>query len=931
MAGRKNDKKVPIKGIGQKARGPSRNSKESKNSQPDRDGLTVVGIGASAGGLWALQSFFDSLPPDTGMAFVVVTHMHPEHESHLADLLQVHTVMQVNQVQGIMPVQGNHVYVMPPNRQVLITNSHLDLGNFEEPRGKRTPIDGFFRSLAAAHQDAIGIILSGTGTDGSVGIKDIKENGGLILVQSPEEAEYDGMPRAAISTGLADVVQPVSLLAGKLVEYSRQIPNLPLKPEHLSDEQQDVIDRIIGHVHARTGNDFGQYKRSTILRRIQRRMQLNNILTLDAYLEYLREHGAEANAIVSDILIGVTNFFRDRASWDALAASAIPAIFENKNSEAAIRVWSIGCATGEEAYSLAMLLIEHAAALEKHYDIRVFASDLSDVALSHAREGIYPTAIEADVPLERLERFFTLNGNHYRVKRELRDMVIFTNHNILRDPPFSHIDLIVCRNLLIYLRREVQDTLFEIFHYSLNPGAYLFLGNSESGDAAADMFNQVDKSHRIYRSRPSRDEQFHLPILPQITGASRWKEPAHFWPVPESTKTSRASYLLQEHEAALEDYSPPSMIIDEQYNLLHVSETAGRFLLQPMGEPTRELLKLVRPELQSELRMVAFQAFEQDRACVTNPVWVDFNGSPRRVTIFVRPVEAAEKETEKKALVVFLEDEVSESSREADTPRDNAVQDTDAMIAKLQAEDRRLREQYQAMAEEYNSSNEEMKAANEELQSINEEYRSTTEELETSREELQSVNEELQTANNELKSKLDEIMQANVDLENLMATSEIATIFLDRKFRIKRFNSGMDKILGLLASDQGRPVANFANKLGYDNLPADANTVLENHSTLEREIEDKTGVWYLMRIRPYRTINEKIDGVVITFMDISDLKEAQRALQEMNESLQGRVEERTQALDQINRGLTAANNMFSTLLIPIPSPQRSTGSRIGPF
>ncbi|HEY6009184.1 MAG TPA: chemotaxis protein CheB, partial [Geobacteraceae bacterium] len=394
----------------------------------------VVGIGASAGGLQALQTFFDSLSADTGMAYVVITHLHPSYESHLAELLQPHTSMPVTQVQGETPLVRDQVYVMPPNRRMILTDSHLDLEEFEEPRGRRVPIDQFFRSLAAAHRDSIAVILSGSGTDGSLGVKDIKADGGLLLVQSPDEAEYDGMPRAAISTGLADLVLPAQELAAKLVEYARHEPQLPFDPDELTEKQHDLLDRILAQVHVRTGNDFTQYKRSTILRRIMRRMQLNGFATLGDYLGFLRQNGGEADAMFNDILIGVTTFFRDPPSWDALAEKVIPLLFKHPAAGEAVRVWSAGCATGEEAYSLAMLLREHASGLDRHYDIQVFASDLAEGALVAAREGLYPAAIEADLSQERLERFFTQESNRYRVKRELRDMVLFTNHNLLRDP-----------------------------------------------------------------------------------------------------------------------------------------------------------------------------------------------------------------------------------------------------------------------------------------------------------------------------------------------------------------------------------------------------------------------------------------------------------------------------------------------------------------
>jgi len=432
MKNNKNNKRSPQP---DKTVRTQRKQKRNNFEPLQKRGMIVVGIGASAGGLKPLQRFFEYTPADTGLAFVVVTHLHPGHESHLDEILQTKTRMPVAQVSDLVPIEPDHVYVIPPNRNISITDSHLETSEFEEPRGYRSPIDGFFRSLAKAHQGAVAIILSGSGTDGSVGVKDIKQDGGLLLVQHPDEAEYDGMPNAAIQTGLADVVLPVRDLVEKLVKYTKQIPQLPDDEGALTEQELQMVQRILAQVHARTGHDFSQYKLSTVLRRIQRRMQINGLETLHAYYTYMHGNASEATAMFSDILINVTNFFRDRASWEALAEKVIPGVFENKTAGEGIRTWSIGCATGEEAYSLAILLLEQAEKLNQHHEIQVFASDLDETSLLHAREGVYPSAIAADVSPERLERFFKPHGeNHYQVKRELRDAVLFTNHSILRDP-----------------------------------------------------------------------------------------------------------------------------------------------------------------------------------------------------------------------------------------------------------------------------------------------------------------------------------------------------------------------------------------------------------------------------------------------------------------------------------------------------------------
>ncbi len=857
--------------------------------------FTIVGLGASAGGLKALQLFFGALSENIGMAFVVVTHLHPEHESVLAELIQSHTHMPVNQVKEMVVIQPDHVYVIPPNRNIILTDSHLNTTEFDEPRGLRSPIDTFFRSLAAAHGEAIAVILSGGGTDGSVGVKAIKEAGGLILVQEPREAAYDSMPRAAIATGLADVVLPVRELVEKLVRLRQQPIHLPLDPEALTAPDMETVLRILGQVHSQTGHDFSQYKRSTILRRIQRRMQLNGFATLDAYLDYLNHQGEEAHLLFNDLLIGVTNFFRDRDSWESLAEKVIPQLFAGKGSDESIRVWAIGCSTGEEAYSLAILLLEHASTLDKRPTIQIFASDLDKRALMRAREGIYPEAIEADVSAERLQRFFVKDGHYYQTVRELRDIVVFADHSVLRDPPFSRLDLISCRNLLIYLQRDMQERVFELFHYALRRGMFLFLGSSESAEVLQDLFRAVDKTHRLYQTRPRPDEYRPIPLLPLvISESSGHKERATQLLSPQLSAMASADTF---HERELEAYGPPSLLINQEYQILHVSETAGRYLMPRKGPITKDLLKVIRPELQYELRSILFRAFEKKKAVISAPIYLDFTGHTQRVILSVRlrPRDDQARETDEPksqmALLLFIEDEPDELPGDAESQREEREKSLEAdghantMVEQLEKEVRRLRYHLQVNIEKYEGSNEELKAANEELQSINEEYRATTEELETSKEELHSINEELQTVNNELKSKVEELSQAHGDLENLMAATEFGTLFLDRELCIKRYTPGTERLLNIRPTDKGRPIAHLTNKLSYDNLPRDAAQVLQQLTPVEREVRGPQGEWFLVRLRPYRTVDDLIDGVVVTFVDVTELKQIEIALRERENEL----------------------------------------------
>lgn len=923
----KNNRK-PQKASKKSANAPHQEEAKSPAEPVNRRvGIPIVGMGASAGGLKAIESFFKAMPPEPGMAFVVVTHLHPEHESHMAELIQNHTAMPATQVTKKVKVEINHVYVIPPNRSIVLTDSHLDVIEFDQPHGQRTPIDHFFRSMASDKRESVAIIFSGGGTDGSVGIKDVKELGGLLMVQHPDDAEYDSMPRAAISTGLADVVLPANQLPEKLVDYIRHQPQLPHDPNQLNEQEVETLQRILAQVHARTGHDFNQYKRTTILRRVERRMQLNGFTTLDSYLNFLRNNAGEAQSMFNDILIGVTNFFRDRDSWAALDEKVIPELFKNKGQNDTIRVWTMGCATGEEAYGIAILLFEQAARLDVRPYIQVFASDLDERSVTHAREGLYPTAIEADVSPERLDRFFNREGEYYRIKREIRDSVLFTSHNVLRDPPFSRQDLISCRNVLIYLQREVQEKVFEIFHYALNPGSYLFLGSSESAEHLPDLYNVLDKPHRIYVTRPRHGNRSHIPSMPLMQRlAPHTAEPY----IPSSRPNlgryfENAPAIEELHQKSLESYGPPSILINERYSIIHVSETAGRYLMQPKGPITGDLLKLVRAELQLELRTALFRAFEKDETTISRLIAVQFNGHARRVVISVRPQTenlGADKAVERQALVLFLEDDLEDAVelKPAEDAQARNHLGHNKRAGQLEVEVQRLREQLQVTVEEYDSSNEEMKAANEELQSINEEYRSATEELETSKEELQSVNEELQTVNSEMKSKLEETSRAHKELENLMGATEIATLFLDRELRIQRYTAGVKQLFNIRAGDRGRRISDLTHKLSYNEFSEDAEQVLRTLALVEREVRLENGESYLLRLRPYRTVDDRIEGVVISFIDITKRREVEQLLLTLNETLEDRIEARTGEIAYINAQLGLARDLFQALFNANPLP-----------
>ena len=726
-------------------------------------------------------------------------------------------------------------------------------------------IDSFFRSLAEEHGDGGAIILSGSGSDGAVGIQAIKEKGGLLLVQSPAEAEYDGMPRSAIATGLVDIVGTVAELATQLVaaKQLRLTVELPRDGEPLSAVTEEALHQILTQLRLRTGHDFSGYKRATLLRRLARRMQLTQSTTLTAYLQRLRQDTDEADALFRDLLINVTEFFRDRDAWSALETMVIPQLFAGKGKDDSVRVWAVGCATGEEAYSLAMLLLEYANSLATPPAIQIFASDLGKSALDFARAGYYPEAIAVDLNAERLARFFIQENSHYRVRPEIRDTILFTQHNLLQDPPFSKLDLIICRNLLIYIQRELQEKVFETFSYALRPGGYLFLGNAESADGASNLFDTVDKRQRLYQRRAQSHPISRLPALPLLSRlAAR--------PLSSSASVGTVQTPQEEHQLLLETSAPPSILVDRDYHLLHLSETAGRYLLSPGGQPTTDLLKVVRPELQIDLRAALFRAFEEGKSSFTPPVPVQFNGAPHLVYLFVRPRPQAGGAV--RALVLFLEDE------RPVTPAPLPSSATTETVHQLASELRHTQERLQGAREAYETTVEELRAANEELQSTNEEYKSTLEELETSKEELQSINEELQTINQELKSKVDEVTQAHDDLQNLFGATNIATLFLDRQLQVKRYTPRAADLFNLMPPDRGRPIAHLRANLHYPQLEADAQQVLQSLVPTEREVTSQAGRWYLGQVRPYRTMDDRIDGVAISFVDITAIKQTAEAL-----------------------------------------------------
>jgi two-component system, chemotaxis family, CheB/CheR fusion protein len=844
---------------------------DSNRRGSDNRSPIIVSIGASAGGVQALQILFDALPDGTGASFVVIVHLDPQTHSDLASILASRTGMPVVQVMAREEIKPNHVYVIPPDRQLEIADHEISAVEFQRPRGQRTAIDLFFRSHAERIGDGFAVILTGAGSDGAIGVRAVKEAGGIVLVQDPEEAEHASMPRSAVVTGVADFILPLRGLAAKLVELIAE----KQRTAETIEIDQELLGRVFAQMSMRTGHDFSKYRRSTVLRRIARRMHVTRSGNFQAYYEFLRTNVDEAQALLNDMLISVTTFFRDAEVFGLLKATIMPQLFEGKGPNDSIRVWVPGCATGEEAYTIAILLIEQARQHEIRPPIQVFGSDIDTRALAIAREGQYPTAIEADVNEERLRRFFIRGEDHYRVRQELRDMVLFANHSLLKDPPFSRVDLISCRNVLIYLDQDVQEQVLTTLYYALNAGGYLLLGPSETADHRQGLFRVVDQKTRLYQStaRPAGSAQ----VLPRLLRTEGGRKPA----VPRQITPSVAMREVAAHRRALEQTSPPSILVDASHQVLHLSENAGRYTQPVSGPLTGDVVDLVRPEFRAELLAALHRAFDQQCSTLSLPILVNFNGAPHRVDLQVKPVPPQEG-AEGTALVLFIEGEAVDSSL---TSR-NVQQVTDETVRRLTEELELTQARMRTLREESSAANEELRAANEELQSMNEEYRSTAEELETSKEELQSINEELTTVNTELKQKLEAVSRANSDLQNLMAVTDVGTLFLDPGLRIRRFTDRVTDLFNITPADEGRPITDFAQRLEYDDLAKDARAVLDDLTPIRREVHGRNNGWYDVRLRPYRTIEDKIDGVVITFSDVTDRHRTEEALRECERKLQ---------------------------------------------
>jgi two-component system CheB/CheR fusion protein len=831
----------------------------------------IVGIGASAGGLEAFEQFLSNVPPNSGMAYVVVQHLDPTQKGMLPELLQRITKMKVYQVKDRMAVQPNCVYVIPPNKTLSILKGMLHLFDPIETRGLRLPIDFFFRSLADdRHELAIGLILSGMGSDGSLGLPAIKEKNGIVMVQDPASAKYDSMPRNAIEAVHADIVAPANELPAKLMAF---LNHIPIVKSNLDIEIKDnsSLEKIIILLRTYTGNDFSLYKKNTIYRRIERRMGVHKIDKISSYVHFLQENPKEANILFKELMIGVTNFFRDSKVWETLKEKVIPKIIATQQSGSPLRAWIAGCSTGEEAYSLAIIYKEALEKINPHegFSLQIFATDLDNDAIETARKGLFSVNIAADVSSGRLSRFFTKTDEGYRVNSEIREMVVFAQHNIIMHPPFTKIDILSCRNLLIYMDNELQKKLFGLFYYSINPEGVIILGNSETLGTQSHLFTAYDLKLKIFK----RSATALLPELFDFPSSFSRTRPSSFG--KETPAKSPQNIQILADQMLLEQFSPSGVLVNENGDIIYISGHTGKYLEPPVGKANLNIFAMLREGLRNEFPAAFRKAIVKKETVTLHNIKVGTDGNTHTVNVSIKWIDKPEA-LNGTVLIVF--NELHENIDLA-LPLNKGKKSVSSLRhSELEKELQHSRNEMQSTLEEMQTSQEELKSTNEELQSTNEELQSTNEELTTSKEEMQSLNEELQTVNAELQSKVDDFSRVNNDLKNLLNSTDIATLFLDKELNIRRFTNQATKIFKLIKSDIGRPFTDQVSDLVYPELATDSLDVLKTLVFIQKQIPARDGRWFSIRIMPYRTFDDRIDGLVITFINISDLKHLETEL-----------------------------------------------------
>ena len=842
---------------------------------PDTPTATrAVGIGASAGGLAMIEQFLARVTPDSGLAYVVVQHLDPTHKAMLVELLQRSTSMPVLEVTESMRLQPDVVYVIPPNRDLTLAAGLLHLSPPTQPRGLRLPIDLLFASLARDQGErAIGVVLSGMGSDGTIGLQAIKLQGGLTLAQSPESAQFDSMPRSAIAAGCVDIVGLSADLPGHILRVAAEQQAALLFPPGGGDLDTRALGSILRLLHERSKHDLSDYKPSTLRRRIQRRISVHDLATPVAYESFVRKNPQELDLLFKELLIGVTSFFRDPEVWHELKQSVVPALLARAPESSRLRAWVVGCSTGEEAYSLAIVFKE---VMSERPDaagrsLQIFASDLSADAIQAARKGLYPARIAAEVDAARLARFFSAQGSGYLIDKQIREMVLFAQHDVILDPPFTRLDLLSCRNLMIYFNATLQQRLMPLFSYSLRPGGALLLGGSETVGSSHSLFTPLSQKFRLYwrNHKMLNPGAVDFPIVSRLPAGRLPKESKVSQPI-----TASANLQSQAERALLQDFAPPAVLVNELGDVVYINGSVGKYLEPASGKANWNIHVMARPAIRAQIAAALRQAVNErgtvhldglrlgDDELVTLKVTVKTMQEPASLAGLV--------------LIVFRDRELPPPSRRRRSRAGSAV---DAATAE---ELQRLRDEIHALRQEMGASAEELQAANEELQSTNEELQSANEELTTSKEESQSMNEELQTLNGELQSKLDDLALAQSDMQNLLNSTDIATLFLDSALNVRRYTDRITRIIHLRDGDIGRPLTDLASTLIYPELNDDARETLRTLTFTEKQITTTDGLWFMVRVKPYRTLANVIQGVVITLIDITAAKELESRLRKVN-------------------------------------------------
>jgi two-component system CheB/CheR fusion protein len=889
----------------------------------DRAPCPVVGVGASAGGLEALQGLFAHLPSNPNLAFVVMQHRAMDRTSVMKSLIEKHTKLTVKDIQDGMKIEPATIYLAPAEKDVSVLRGVLFLVEPPPHSGAHLPIDSFLRTLAWDEAErAICIILSGTGSDGTLGLREVKAAGGMAMVQKEEQTKYDSMPRSAIETGMVDFILPVEKMGEQLAQYIHH-PYLErrqtLEPEEKSEGQLQKIFLAIRH---QTGHDFSHYKRNTIRRRIARRLAVHQIEDLDHYLKLLQASPDEAGILAREMLITVTNFFRDREAWESLREQVIHPLVAEKPPDTPLRIWVAGCATGEEAYTAAILFLEQMGKDERHHPLQIFATDLDEESINVGRRGIYPKSIAADIAPARLKRFFTEEGNSYKIKNNIRETIVFAQHDLVKDSPFSKLDLVCCRNVLIYMDGSLQKKLIPMFHYTLNASGTLFLGESESVGTFADLFAPVDTRHKIFRRKPlgtSYEPELADVGYPLPLEAAR--ERPHAATAPQDVAEVAERVILR-------DYSLPCVLIDEDFDIVYFNGDTSKFLGQPSGKPTTNIIQMARPEIHFKLNLLLKRAFHEKHMVVERDIQVRADDHYLETDIVVRP--GAEAGTAQNLMLVVFKSRLKEKKpgEAVPLPTNIPTEEKDGRIRALEQELQSTREYLQTTVEELETSNEELKSSNEELQSTNEELQSTNEELDTSREELQSTNEELRTVNAEHQEKIEDLSKAFDDQRNLLQTTDVATLFLDRELKIRRFTPAARQIFRLIERDVGRPLRDISTALQCPDFLPDIQHVLETLARVDKEVRCDGDAWYQMRVIPYRTAENVIDGVVVTFITIAEQKKATAAAEQAAGFAEAIVETVRQPLLVLDQDLKIDNANPAFYRHFQTGPDETLGARI---